>query len=963
MKEVEKLIERLQRSKSILNSLPLDKNYFIIRQDLTEWKTRMINTIKTMHIQTLIELDTSYDQLDCYRQTIENILNDRIQTQLDEITDDTSNKIEQIKQKLNDLQQNIKELECLSFKLDYEHVNIVGQLTLEKVNLTQTTVTNDNQHEEQESVEEESKMYSHFDEVSLNDEYVNDQYNNNNIANDIIFRRDSTARVISHPNQNDNEIEEEEEDDDDNKYSISDLNYCRLLITNNDSTKLLNYPEYKIISHHNSPESILMSKTVSQLRNALSIINKFEVRVLIHQSYGPFIVGSLGSRSRMLKEKYSLQTFQVYPTCCPKSTERILLIIGIKHEQILSCLNEIYFNMDETPLNEEDEKQIRLYHPKNYLIELVRDYGGYVNYEQEKHYQLRLNIDSNHNDIKSQYEIQQNNEAGETKMLTSNWNEDFYRRHRGKKIEVQRLMIRDREAGAIYGPGSSRLKQIKIESGANVSILLPNEGNRSSDRTLVIKVNENRVLVHQLTDRTNEESKSLELLFENKSHLHDKIRLKLRKWKISMEQQINLQHNEKLCELAVSFNQLVEFKTMIQTILSDSIQKQLEKLLIMPITNQTLKDVESLKIKLYQMKREISLLKCLSYQLESKELKIRGQIRLCKGDGSVLIEAEDYNGDNQQNEEKQIQDDFLCRLLIPKDNVDKIINTKAYNQFIQISNNGGPERVLTISGENHLDVIEEILSIDCSHENDICKLYVLIHQSYAPFIIGKLGDRSRMLKDKYLLDTIKVYPSCCPRSTERVLYLHGSKSTILNCLDEIYYNINETPLKGLKMLYDPKNYDPKQANEYGGFNDGITYEHDVQYQQSEKNNGWKENIEKKVKIYSALDAWNGMTIEDDENKWYKICGVDIIIKEFKISHGQFGAILGPHGMRLAQIRAQSGAGILCEPGKTIKTYPLSIKGTKQQVNHALQLIEKCIKEHDKKFPFKAMRNYGKSFRP
>lgn len=36
------------------------------------------------------------------------------------------------------------------------------------------------------------------------------------------------------------------------------------------------------------------------------------------------------------------------------------------------------------------------------------------------------------------------------------------------------------------------------------------------------------------------------------------------------------------------------------------------------------------------------------------------------------------------------------------------------------------------------------------------ELRVLIHECYAPFIIGQLGSRAKMLKDKYLLNDVKV---------------------------------------------------------------------------------------------------------------------------------------------------------------------------------------------------------------
>ena len=46
-------------------------------------------------------------------------------------------------------------------------------------------------------------------------------------------------------------------------------------------------------------------------------------------------------------------------------------------------------------------------------------------------------------------------------------------------------------------------------------------------------------------------------------------------------------------------------------------------------------------------------------------------------------------------------------------------------------------------------VIQQILS-------QTNELRVLIHECYAPFIIGQLGSRAKMLKDKYSLTNVKV---------------------------------------------------------------------------------------------------------------------------------------------------------------------------------------------------------------
>jgi hypothetical protein len=95
-------------------------------------------------------------------------------------------------------------------------------------------------------------------------------------------------------------------------------------------------------------------------------------------------------------------------------------------------------------------------------------------------------------------------------------------------------------------------------------------------------------------------------------------------------------------------------------------------------------------------------------------------------------------------------------------------------------------------GPRHLDVIETILLTLYSSPINQCELRILLHQSYAPLIFGKLGDRAKILREKYSLHTLTIHPTCAPRSTERVLLIQSlSTEKILACLQEIFMNINQ----------------------------------------------------------------------------------------------------------------------------------------------------------------------------
>jgi len=61
-----------------LNSLsrPIDEQYIQLKNDLDKWHLNMIERIEDMYLNTLIELDTSYERLDTFRQTLYILLDD-----------------------------------------------------------------------------------------------------------------------------------------------------------------------------------------------------------------------------------------------------------------------------------------------------------------------------------------------------------------------------------------------------------------------------------------------------------------------------------------------------------------------------------------------------------------------------------------------------------------------------------------------------------------------------------------------------------------------------------------------------------------------------------------------------------------------------------------------------------------------------------------------------------------------
>jgi len=105
-------------------------------------------------------------------------------------------------------------------------------------------------------------------------------------------------------------------------------------------------------------------------------------------------------------------------------------------------------------------------------------------------------------------------------------------------------------------------------------------------------------------------------------------------------------------------------------------------------------------------------------------------------------------------------------------------------------------------GPQHLDVIGKILLTLYPSSINQCELRILLHQSYAPLILGKLGDRAKILREKYSLQSLTIHPTCAPLSTERVLLIQSlSTDKIISCLQEIFTNINQNIYEGDDILF------------------------------------------------------------------------------------------------------------------------------------------------------------------
>ncbi|CAE1300055.1 HNRNPK [Acanthosepion pharaonis] len=135
----------------------------------------------------------------------------------------------------------------------------------------------------------------------------------------------------------------------------------------------------------------------------------------------------------------------------------------------------------------------------------------------------------------------------------------------------------------------------------------------------------------------------------------------------------------------------------------------------------------------------------------------------------------------------------------------------------------GPERILTIGAdidtalECLMDIIPSLEDYKQFSDSDFdCEMRVLVHQSQAGCIIGRAGFKIKELREKTGAN-IKVYSTCCPQSTDRVVAISGRPVVVTDCIRNIYKLLEMAPPKGVNQPYDPHNYDEYYAHDYGGY--------------------------------------------------------------------------------------------------------------------------------------------------
>jgi len=97
-----------------------------------------------------------------------------------------------------------------------------------------------------------------------------------------------------------------------------------------------------------------------------------EVKFLVHGSQAGGIIGKGGSKIKELREETGTQ-IRVFSEACPQSTDRVVLVSGAK-ASVVTCLGKILDLLEGSP----PKGMVCPYDPNNYDESFAAEYGGFV---------------------------------------------------------------------------------------------------------------------------------------------------------------------------------------------------------------------------------------------------------------------------------------------------------------------------------------------------------------------------------------------------------------------------------------------------------------------------------------------------------------------------------------------------------------------------------------------------------
>jgi len=298
--------------------------------------------------------------------------------------------------------------------------------------------------------------------------------------------------------------------------------------------------------------------------------------------------------------------------------------------------------------------------------------------------------------------------------------------------------------------------------------------------------------------------------------------------------------------------------------------------------------------------------------------------------------------------------------------------------IIQVPDCASPERVLIISGEHDqcFDALQQIIPAltdssrlssfnrrrninpdqnqpnnDNQTTGDVpSEIRLLVHQIYCGAIIGKGGQHVKELRQTYNLD-IKVFSQCCPLSHERIISLRGKIDDIIECIKHIYSvmsSSSQQPRGPPLIQYDPHNFDIYTVNEYGGFQPpgGIDNRAGYNPRGPFPPGGPRGGMYPIQPLPPLVDVpfGGGPGLGARYPNPALLTSTRVTLPNELV-----GAIIGPRGAKIQQIRQTTNANIIIDDqpiptGNGGGDRIITIEGTPEQISRAQALLQQAVRQ-------------------
>lgn len=235
-----------------------------------------------------------------------------------------------------------------------------------------------------------------------------------------------------------------------------------------------------------------------------------DARLLVHQSQIGCIIGRGGAKVKELRESTGTR-ITVYSVCCPRSTDRIVQILG-KPGDCAECIKQIIALVKESQI----KGPVDQYNPYNYDESFAQEYGGYgeggavggPRNAGSRGPERELKIPTLVRDVPRPLSPPSRNRyrassyerelppslmgVGQPVRGPGMYHDDrIFREDDRGHHETTQVSIPKDLAGAIIGKGGARIRKIRGDSGASITIDEPRPG--SSERIITISGSSNQI--------------------------------------------------------------------------------------------------------------------------------------------------------------------------------------------------------------------------------------------------------------------------------------------------------------------------------------------------------------------------------------------------------------------------------------------------------------------------------------